>query len=219
MPVCMSKDVCLSSGLYSSPETLEMLMRLVVRELPTTDELDIDVWRSCVVQDALREGRKKKFCAQKLLKVCVHLCFFLLIVYVNIYWQSWNWLLIYVILGSRLLPPTKCVFALNCMPLYRWVLLERELLIREVLGESFIAFLLKKSVTLLTTSVVSLHWTHQDTGYGSNIHMCENYDEWTANSCVGGWLQDTWLLCRDVSDPRRSGAPLLPLPCLHVSVL
>lgn len=44
-------------------------MNLMVRELPTTDELDIDVRRSFVVQDALREGRKKKFFPKRMLKV------------------------------------------------------------------------------------------------------------------------------------------------------
>lgn len=46
-------------------------MELVVRQLQTTDELDIDVRRRFVVQDALREGRKKKFCPKKMLKVNV----------------------------------------------------------------------------------------------------------------------------------------------------
>ena len=47
-------------------------MRLFVKELPTTSELDIDVQHICVVQDALRDG---KFSAQKLFKVSVHYLF------------------------------------------------------------------------------------------------------------------------------------------------
>ena len=35
------------------------------------DKLSIDIRRECVLRDALREGKKKKFCTKKCLKVIV----------------------------------------------------------------------------------------------------------------------------------------------------
>lgn len=45
------------------------LVELIVQDLPLEEELEIDVRRKFVVQDALREGRKKKFSTRKKLKV------------------------------------------------------------------------------------------------------------------------------------------------------
>ena len=44
-------------------------MELILLAVPVTDELEIDIRRKFVLQDALREGRKKKFCTNKSLKV------------------------------------------------------------------------------------------------------------------------------------------------------
>ena len=49
--------------------TLPEVIELMTQELPTTDALEIDIRRNFVLQDALREGRKKKFCTDKALKV------------------------------------------------------------------------------------------------------------------------------------------------------
>lgn len=51
------------------PETLKQVVELIVQNLPQEEELEIDVRRNFVVQDALREGRKKKFSTRKKLKV------------------------------------------------------------------------------------------------------------------------------------------------------
>ena len=40
-----------------------------MKEQPLEDVLEIDVRRNFILQDALREGRKKKFSTHKLLKV------------------------------------------------------------------------------------------------------------------------------------------------------
>lgn len=40
---------------------MEQLVELIVRDLPLEEELEIDVRQKFVVQDALREGRKKKW--------------------------------------------------------------------------------------------------------------------------------------------------------------
>lgn len=44
-------------------------MELIVGDLPLGEELEIDVRRKFVLQDALREGRKGKFAPDKKLKV------------------------------------------------------------------------------------------------------------------------------------------------------
>ena len=55
--------------MHRSPTTLHDVVHDAVRRAGT-DVLDIDVRRSFILEDAVREGKKKKFCPQKLLKVC-----------------------------------------------------------------------------------------------------------------------------------------------------
>lgn len=52
-----------------SPDTTESVVEIIMTNLPTTDELDIDIRRSFLLVDALREGRKRKFGPSKQLKV------------------------------------------------------------------------------------------------------------------------------------------------------
>ena len=48
---------------------MEDAVQLLVKEQPVVDVLEIDVRRKLVLQDAIREGKKKKFCPHKLFKV------------------------------------------------------------------------------------------------------------------------------------------------------
>ena len=44
-----------------SPSSLEDAVQLLLKEQPVVDVLEIDVRRKLVLQDAIREGKKKKF--------------------------------------------------------------------------------------------------------------------------------------------------------------
>ena len=64
------QELCFSDYRDSIHSTKDAI-HLVRNGLPTDDVVEIDVRRKFVLQDALREGRKKKFSPKKLIKVCL----------------------------------------------------------------------------------------------------------------------------------------------------